>query len=90
MPTSRPSKHRREHRPLSSTVAATERRDGRWLVRSVPGAAALKTYRCPGCQQPIAPGTPHLVVWPAERGLAGTGTVEERRHWHTGCWHRHG
>ena len=55
--------------------------DGDWVVRPVPGAAATKTYRCPGCDQEIRPGTAHLVVWPAYTpGLA------ERRHWHRPCW----
>jgi hypothetical protein len=40
-----------------------------------------KTYRCPGCQQEIRPGTPHLVVVPE-------GRMEDRRHWHTPCWRR--
>jgi len=57
--------------------------DGEWVVRQVPGAAAAKLYRCPGCDQEIQPGTAHLVVWPAETpGLA------ERRHWHNACWQR--
>jgi hypothetical protein len=55
--------------------------DGDWLVRSVTGAAATKTYRCPGCDQEIARGTAHLVVWP--EGASGE---EHRRHWHTPCW----
>jgi hypothetical protein len=38
-----------------------------------------KTYRCPGCQQEIRPGTPHLVVMEREE-------LEGRRHWHTPCW----
>ncbi len=38
--------------------------DGDWVVRQVPGPAAVKTYRCPGCDQEIRPATPHLVVWP--------------------------
>lgn len=55
--------------------------DGDWVVRSVPGAASAKTYRCPGCDQEIPPGTAHVVVWPAYTpGLA------ERRHWHAPCW----
>ena len=55
--------------------------DGDWVVRAVPGAAAVKTYRCPGCDQEIRPGTAHVVVWPAYTpGLA------ERRHWHRPCW----
>jgi hypothetical protein len=40
-----------------------------------------KTYRCPGCQQEIRPGTPHFVV--VERD-----DVEGRRHWHSSCWRR--
>ena len=55
--------------------------DGDWLVRSVTGAAATKIYRCPGCDQEIARGTAHLVVWP--EGASGE---EHRRHWHTPCW----
>ncbi|MGE5288516.1 MAG: hypothetical protein ACM3ML_15220 [Micromonosporaceae bacterium] len=39
--------------------------DGDWVVRPVSGAAAAKTYRCPGCDQEIPPGTPHVVAWPA-------------------------
>jgi hypothetical protein len=38
-------------------------------------------YRCPGCQQLIAPGTAHLVVYPEE-------DPSSRRHWHTPCWER--
>lgn len=57
--------------------------DGDWVVRQVPGAAAVKLYRCPGCDQEIRPGTAHVVVWPAQTpGLA------ERRHWHIACWQR--
>ncbi|HEY7147710.1 MAG TPA: ATP/GTP-binding protein [Streptosporangiaceae bacterium] len=57
--------------------------DGIWVVRQVPGAAAAKTYRCPGCDQEIRPGTPHVVVWPEQ-----TPGLSERRHWHGGCWQR--
>lgn len=56
--------------------------DGDWLVRNVPGDQTTKTYRCPGCDHEIRPGTPHVVAWPAN----DYGTVEERRHWHQGCW----
>ena len=57
--------------------------DGDWVVRAMPGEATVKTYRCPGCDQEIQPGTAHLVVWPAYTpGLA------ERRHWHRPCWDR--
>ena len=57
--------------------------DGDWVVRQVPGAAATKMYRCPGCDQEIMPGTAHVVVWPAQ-----TPGLEERRHWHNACWQR--
>ncbi len=56
--------------------------DGRhWQVRPVRGQAALKAYRCPGCDHEIAVGQPHLVTWPDEQ-------VDDRRHWHTACWRR--
>lgn len=61
-----------------------ERRDGRWEVRRISGAAALKEYRCPGCDQAIPQGVPHVVAWWAEDPRGG----EARRHWHTTCWER--
>lgn len=60
-----------------------ERQDRDWTVRAMPGSATVKSYRCPGCDQEITPGTAHLVVWPA-----GAPGAEERRHWHSGCWSR--
>jgi hypothetical protein len=57
--------------------------DGDWVVRQVPGVAAAKTYRCPGCDQEIRPGVPHVVVWPEQ-----TPGPAERRHWHNSCWQR--
>jgi hypothetical protein len=56
--------------------------DGDWVVRPVPGAAATKPYRCPGCDQELYPGIAHVVVWPTHSGVAA------RRHWHTVCWQR--
>jgi hypothetical protein len=56
--------------------------DGDWVVRPVPGAAATKPYRCPGCDQELFPGVPHVVVWPTHAGATA------RRHWHTVCWQR--
>ena len=61
--------------------------DGDWIVRRIPGAGSAKAYRCPGCDQEIIPGTPHVVAWPADGArMAGGVGVEERRHWHTACW----
>jgi hypothetical protein len=52
-------------------------------VRAVAASRAMKTYRCPGCDHEIKPGTAHLVVWPADLGESA---VDDRRHWHTACW----
>lgn len=57
-------------------------RDGEWAVRPVTGQAAAKAYRCPGCDQLIPPGTPHVVGWPVD----GPGGPADRRHWHSPCW----
>jgi len=86
----RPSKHLRAPRPLSSgAFARLERRqDGEWMVQTMPADAATKTYQCPGCGRPVAPGTAHLVVWPREASIGSTSAVDERRHWHTSCWQR--
>jgi hypothetical protein len=56
-----------------------------YVVRTVPGARAAKTYRCPGCDHEIRPGVAHVVVWPTEDDGG-----DERRHWHTGCWNGRG
>lgn len=56
--------------------------DGEWFVRTIPPNAAVKTYRCPGCDHEIRPGAGHVVAWPAE----GWGDLSDRRHWHTPCW----
>ena len=69
-------------RPLGGTATERAEWQGRdYLVRHVPGSSATKTYRCPGCDQEVRPGVPHVVVWPDEELSA-----ENRRHWHTGCW----
>jgi hypothetical protein len=75
-------------RALRGAQSVVSSADGAWLVRHITAAGALKVYRCPGCDHEIAPGVPHLVVWPThetEDGFAA-GRVSERRHWHTGCW----
>jgi hypothetical protein len=55
--------------------------DEDYVVRTVPGSRAAKTYRCPGCDHEIRPGVAHIVAWPID-----TPGAEDRRHWHTGCW----
>lgn len=69
-------------RALRGVQAVQSWRDGEWLVRGIPASGAVKTYRCPGCDQEIRPGVAHVVVWPAD----GWGDVSDRRHWHTSCW----
>ncbi|MCL2482317.1 MAG: hypothetical protein FWF43_02640 [Propionibacteriaceae bacterium] len=85
--TRRPSKHLQAPRPLSSAHAKAElKADGRWIVQSMPGARASKSYRCPGCQAMIPPGTAHIVAWPDTPSLGSQRAVDDRRHWHTACW----
>lgn len=55
--------------------------DGEWIVRAVPGAGAVKPYRCPGCDQTIPPGVGHVVAWRADDRDG-----RDRRHWHRPCW----
>lgn len=50
-------------------------------VRHVQPYQATKSYRCPGCDHEITPGTGHEVVVPSDAPTL-------RRHWHTGCWRR--
>ena len=73
-----------------------EAADGDWVVRPLTGAATDKTYRCPGCDQEIRPGTPHVVTWPAyarDSDLDPWDTdsaADRRRHWHPTCWQSRG
>lgn len=48
-------------------------------VARVQPFQSSKSYRCPGCNQLIAPGIGHVVVVPIE-------AADLRRHWHTPCW----
>jgi hypothetical protein len=56
-------------------------RGAEYMVRPLSGSSSTKSYRCPGCDQEIPPGSPHVVVWPDD-DLDAT----DRRHWHTACW----
>ena len=53
--------------------------DGEFSVRRVSGGSGDKVYRCPGCDQEIRAGIPHVVAWP-------DGRLDDRRHWHSACW----
>jgi hypothetical protein len=78
--------HREPARELAVGGAGWQRLesgpDGDWYVRNVSATQTVKSYRCPGCDHEIRPGTAHVVVWPADE----LGTVADRRHWHLGCW----
>lgn len=81
-----------EHVPLDpdrlQSVPQTQTGPGGepYAVRRVRGGE--KSYRCPGCQQIVSPGTPHVVAWPTEHLFGAEAGVRERRHWHSGCWGR--
>jgi len=74
---------RRVEAPLVKPSGGAERREQwrgeEYVVRMLTGSD--KAYRCPGCDQLIRPGIPHVVVWPAHDAEAA-----DRRHWHTPCW----
>jgi len=65
--------------PEATRLPVGERVEDGQVVRQVSGAASGKGYRCPGCDQVLAGGQPHVVVWPE-------GRPDERRHWHSACW----
>jgi hypothetical protein len=70
---------------LRGGARSESRADGsQWSVRSVGGSD--KAYRCPGCDQMIEPGIPHVVAWPADHLLGADAAVADRRHWHKACW----
>ena len=68
-------------RPLRTEGDAVteEGPDGDWVVRPITSGAAVKDYRCPGCDHTIPTGTPHVVAW-------RVGEEDARRHWHRPCW----
>jgi hypothetical protein len=81
---------------LGGGETVEEAADGDWVVRRITGAATGKTYRCPGCDHEIRPGTPHVVTWPAyprDSDLEPwdtTSAADRRRHWHATCWRARG
>jgi hypothetical protein len=89
-----PRKHRRrpegtgidEERARRGVERVQVSADGAWLVRHITVDGAIKTYRCPGCDQEIGPHVAHIVAWPADE----RGDLTDRRHWHTGCWQARG
>ena len=78
--------------PLTRPEPVEQAADGDWVVRQVTGAVSQRTYRCPGCDQEIRPGTPHVVTWPVyarDSDLDPWDTessLDWRRHWHSVCW----
>ncbi|HVU61193.1 MAG TPA: hypothetical protein VG899_08745 [Mycobacteriales bacterium] len=78
----RKSRRRDETPPPLRTggwAVAESHPDGEWMVRPISADAAVKEYRCPGCQQEVRPGLAHIVAW-------RPGEESHRRHWHTPCW----
>ncbi|MBW3639179.1 MAG: ATP/GTP-binding protein [Actinobacteria bacterium] len=67
----------------ASRIPAGERVEDGYVVRSVAGTASTRPYRCPGCDQELPAGVPHVVTWPQ-------GRPDERRHWHATCWSARG
>ena len=84
-----PRRNRRTGEPVRTSgpggsfggAAAVQWRGETWRVLPIAGAAAVKDYRCPGCDQVVRIGQGHVVVW-SEYDQDGS----DRRHWHTPCW----
>ncbi|WP_205752143.1 hypothetical protein [Cryptosporangium phraense] len=72
--------------PREPYVPVVDMVEDGWVVRHLAGSSSGKTYRCPGCQQEVRPGTAHVVVWPEAGAWAGQASADDRRHWHTPCW----
>jgi hypothetical protein len=70
---------RRGDDPAPARASRGERVEDGFVVRALSGASSGRSYRCPGCDQEMPAGTPHVVVWPE-------GAQDDRRHWHTACW----
>ena len=69
-------------RPMSTGGERREDwRGEQYVVRGVTSLGAAKDYRCPGCDQEIRRGLPHLVAWPDFEAES-----REHRHWHSACW----
>ncbi|KAE8763080.1 hypothetical protein [Georgenia thermotolerans] len=97
MPSSRRSRRRpygAEHVPLDPErlrgMPRSERGPdgGSYSVRQVRGSE--KSYRCPGCDQLIPPGVAHVVAWQTDHLLGAQAGIDDRRHWHSGCWQARG
>lgn len=84
----RVSKHLRAPRPLlgGGSQRRVRRGGADYIVRDVPAGRAVKEYVCPGCLHAVAPGTAHVVAWPATAPLGSDTGLEARRHWHRHCW----
>jgi hypothetical protein len=68
--------------PAAGGRAAASSEGQEWIHRPVRGQDAQKVYRCPGCDQEIKIGQPHIVAWRDD----WSGDASDRRHWHTACW----
>lgn len=84
----RQSRRRPPERARSVDERIETRGSTQWHVRALNGSD--KQYRCPGCHQPVHPGTGHVLVWPVLKALLSAEAIDERRHWHTACWKRGG
>ncbi|SNS52271.1 hypothetical protein SAMN06309944_0634 [Micrococcales bacterium KH10] len=95
MPSSRRSRRRPYGQPIpeldldrATGGRSTQQRRGEdWIVQQIRGGT--KEYVCPGCGRKIAAGTAHVAAWRSESIWGAQAALDDRRHWHTGCWQRH-
>lgn len=72
---------------LRTGYRRTETKRGEsYTVQPISERNAKKTYTCPGCHVPIAPGVAHVVAWRNDGIMGESQGVQDRRHWHNHCW----
>jgi hypothetical protein len=60
------------------------KRGKEYLVRKTFDGASI--YKCPGCNNSIAAGASSLTVIEQDHIFGEQAAIDERRHWHEGCW----
>jgi hypothetical protein len=77
-----PRKNRRAETQPASAPAPPRSAAPLWALApgtDVRRVSSDKSYRCPGCDLEVRPGSWHFVVVPQD-------APDERRHWHERCW----
>lgn len=72
---------------LSDGVKIEYKASKKWEVRKTYEGSSV--YTCPGCYMPINQGQMSLTVIEMDHIFGQQAAIDERRHWHEGCWKRY-